>query len=77
MAILFEAPLSDVFLLILTEQKRKHFVAVKRIEVKKSALCQHVVDFDHFIAWDEAIKLKMEANYRKRRTAESFFINRK
>ena len=26
----------------------------KRIYVKKSALCQHIVDFDYFTAWDEA-----------------------
>ena len=30
----------------------------KRMDVKKSALCQHIVDFDHFIAWDEAKILK-------------------
>ena len=51
--------------------------AVKRMYVKKSALCQHIVDFDHFIAWDEAKILKMEANYSKPRTAESFFINQR
>ena len=43
-------------------RKRKHFDAVKRMDVKKSALCQHIVDFDHFIAWDKAKILKMEAN---------------
>ena len=31
---------------------------------------KHIVDFDHFIAWDEAKILKMEANYSKRRTAK-------
>ena len=58
-------------------RKRKHFDAVKRMDVKKSALCQHIVDFDHFIVWDEAKIVKKEANYRysKRRTEESFFIN--
>ena len=29
------------------------------------------------MAWDEAKILKMEANYSKRRTAESFFINQR
>ena len=36
----------------LKNRKRERFDAVKRIDVKKSALCQHIVDFD--IAWDEA-----------------------
>ena len=31
-------------------RKREHFDAGKRMVVKKSALCQHIVDFDHFIA---------------------------
>ena len=61
----------------LKTRKREHFDAVKRMDVKKSALCQHIVDFDHFIAWDKAQILKMEANYSKRRTAESFFINQR
>ena len=38
----------------LKTRKREHFDAVKRMDVKKSALYQHIVDFDHFIAWDEA-----------------------
>ena len=33
--------------------------------------------FAHFIAWDEARILKIEANYSKRRTAESFFIRQR
>ena len=61
----------------LKTRKREHFDAVKRMDVKKSTLCQHNVDFDHFIAWDKAKILKMEANYSKRRTAESFFINQR
>ena len=61
----------------LNTRKREQFNAVKRMDVKKSAVCQHIVDFNHFIAWDEAKRLKMEANYCKRRTAESFFINQR
>ena len=52
----------------LKTRKREHFDAVKRI---------HIVDFDHFIAWDGDKISKMEANYSKRRTAESFFINQR
>ena len=57
----------------LKTRKREHFEAVKRMDVKKSALCQHIADFDHFIAWDEAKILQMKANCSKRRTEESFF----
>ena len=35
-------------------KKRKNFDAVKRMNVKKAALCQHIVEFDHFIGWVEA-----------------------
>ena len=56
----------------LTTRKREHFDAVKKMDVKKSALFRHIVDFDHFIGWDEAKILKMEASYSKRSPAESF-----
>ena len=46
--------------------------AVKRMDVKNSALSQYTVDFDHFIAWDEAKIFKME----QRRTTK-FFINQR
>ena len=45
----------------------------KKMDVKKSALSQYIVDFDHFTVWDEPKIFKMEANHSKRRTAESFF----
>ena len=61
----------------LKTRKSERFDAVKRMDVNKFVLCQHIVDFDHFIAWDEAKILKMKANYSKRRTAESFFINQR
>ena len=47
------------------------------MDLKKSALRQHIVDFDHFIAWNEAKIFKMEVNYSKCRTAESCFINQR
>ena len=39
------------------------------MDEKKSVLCQHIVDFDHIIAWDEAKISKIEAtvNAAKRR----------
>ena len=61
----------------LKTRKREHFDAVKRMDVEKSALCQHVVDFDHFIARAEAKIVKMKAHYSKRRTAKSSFINQR
>jgi len=38
------------------------------MDLKKFALCQHVANCDHFIAWDDA-KIK-------RPTAEGYFIKR-
>ena len=38
----------------LKTRKREHFDAVKRMDVKKYTLCQHIVNFDLFVAWDEA-----------------------
>ena len=35
-------------------RKLEHSDAVKRMDVTKFALCQHIVDFDHFIVRDEA-----------------------
>ena len=32
----------------LKTRKFEHFEAVKRMDVTKSTLCQHIVDFDHF-----------------------------
>ena len=47
------------------------------MDFKNSALCQHIVYFDPLIAWDEAKILKMETNYSKRSTAQTFFINQR
>ena len=35
-------------------RKREHADAVKTFNTKKSALIQHVMDFDHRIGWDNA-----------------------
>jgi len=45
--------------------------ALKGMDLKKSALCQHVTNCDHFIAWDDTKILKMEPNYSKRLSAIS------
>ena len=57
--------------------KREHADAVKTFNTKKSALSQHVMDFNHRIDWDNVKILKSESYAYKRRVAESFLINQK
>ena len=61
----------------LKTRKKEHIYAVKNFDFDKSAFCEHVVKFDHTIAWNETKILKMEPNFQRRRTAESFFINQR
>ena len=61
----------------LSTRKKKHVKAVKEMNLQKSALCQHIVTCNHFIAWDDASILKIEPHDRKRRIAESFLINKR
>ena len=60
-------------------RKREHADAVKTFNTKKSALSQHVMDFDHTrrIDWDNVKILKSESHAYRRRVAESFLINQK
>ena len=58
-------------------RKREHADAVKTFNTKKSALGQHVVDFNHIIDWDNVKILKSESHAYRRRVAESFLINQK
>ena len=58
-------------------RKREHADAVKTFNTKKSALSQHVMDFDHRIDWDNVKILKSEPHAYRRRVAESFLINQK
>ena len=41
--------------------KREHADAVKTFNTKKSALSQHVMEFDHRIDWDNVKILKSES----------------
>ena len=61
----------------LSTRKKEYVKAVKEMNLQKSALCQHIVTCDHFIAWDDASILKIEPHYRKRRIAKSFLINKR
>ena len=58
-------------------RKREHADAVKTFNTKKSALSQHVMEFDHRIDWDNVKILKSESHAYRRRIAESFLINQK
>ena len=58
-------------------RKREHADAVKTFNTKKSALSEHVMDFDHRIDWDNVKILKSESHAYRRRAAESFLINQK
>ena len=53
-------------------RKREHADAVKTFNTKKSALSQHVMDFDHRIDWYNVKILKSESHAYRRRVAESF-----
>ena len=61
----------------LESRKREHIDAVKNFDLKKSALCQHVAENDHFIDWDNAKILKREPHWHKRRIAEGYLMNQK
>ena len=58
-------------------RKRGHADAVKTSNTKKSALSQHVMNFDHRIDWDNVKILKSESHAYRRCVAESFLINQK
>ena len=53
----------------------EHKRAVKNAEPEKSALCEHLMLFDHRINWEESTVLKYVNSYRRRLIAESWFIN--
>ena len=58
-------------------RKREYVDAVKTFNTKKSALSQHVMDFDHRIDRDNVKILKSESHAYRRRVAESLLINQK
>ena len=49
--------------------------AVKNAEPKKSALCEHLMLFDHRINWEKSTVLKYVNSYRRRLITENWFIN--
>ena len=53
----------------------EHKRAFKNAEPEKSALCEHLMLFDHCNNWKESTVLKYVSSYRRRLIAESWFIN--
>ena len=53
----------------------EHKLAIRNQEPEKSALCEHSIQFDHLINWNNSKVLKTEAHYSKRLTSEAWFIN--
>ena len=54
---------------------KEHQRAIKQQKPENSALCEHVLKFDHLIDWNNSKILKIKRNYFKRLTAEAWFIN--
>ena len=61
----------------ITTRKREDVDAVKDLDVKKSALCQHVVNKDNVIDWGNVEVLKRDSHWHRRGVAEGFLINQK
>ena len=55
-------------------RKHGHADSVINFNTKKSALCQHIMDFDNQIDWDNVKILKSETRANRRHVAESFLI---
>ena len=58
----------------LNSRLKEHQRAIKQQKPENSALCEHVILFDHVIDWAHSRILKTESNFSKRLTAESWFI---
>ena len=59
------------------EPENGNMLMQSRLNTKKSALSQHVMEFDHRIDWDNVKILKSESHAYRRHVAESFLINQK
>ena len=53
----------------------EHKLAIRNQEPEKSALCEHSIQFDHLIDWNNSKVLKTEAHHSKRLTSEAWFSN--
>ena len=50
-------------------------MAIKIQESGKSAYCEHLIQFEQLIHWNNSKVLKAEAHYTKRLTSKVWFIN--
>ena len=53
----------------------EHKLAIRNQEPEKSALCEHSIQFDLLIDWNNSKVLKTKTHYSKRLTSEAWFIN--
>ena len=53
----------------------EHKRTVKNHEPEKSALCKHLMLFDHCINWNQAVVLKYVDRFYRRLTSESWYIH--
>ena len=80
--LVYKIPWADCEFVYVGQTKRdlkscvaEHKRAVKNAKPEKSALCEHLMLFDHRINWEESTVLKYVNSYRRRLIAESWFIN--
>ena len=80
--VVYQVPCSDCNFVYIGQTKRdlksrlaEHKLAIKIQEPEKSALCEHYMQLDHLIDWNNSKILKTEAHYSKRLTSEAWFIN--
>ena len=79
--VVYEVPCKDCDFVYVGQTKRdlnsrlkEHQRAIKQQKLENSALCDHVILFDHVIDWAKSRILKTESNFCKRLTAKSWFI---
>ena len=53
----------------------EHKLAIKNQEQEKSTLCEHYMQFDPLIDWNNSKILKTEAYFSNRLTSKAWFIN--
>ena len=79
--VVYEVPCKDCDFVYVGQTKRdlnsrlkEHQRVIKQQKPENSALCEHVILFDHVIDWANSRISKTESNFSKRLTAESWFI---
>ena len=80
--LVYKIPCADFEFVYIGQTKRdlksriaEHKRAVKNQEPEKSALCEHLMLFDHCINWNQAVVLKYVDRFYRRLTSESWHIH--